>query len=133
PTAEAGKVSGSDSNGNVAGAMALTVLCVEKGGPPVACSTKLLLNQPMSYSRLVPPRTDILPSPVTSQAKPRRGLQFLSDDCFRALPPGCGDTIVRMSDTPEFSPSTSFGTVLNSYRSPRLTVRREAARMSSCR
>src|SRR5690348_3797856 len=64
----------------------MTVVTVETGevAPAARYSTGPML--PMSYISPAPMRTDVLPSPRTSQASPTRGLKPSSDGFFSGGP-----------------------------------------------
>src|SRR6185312_5543605 len=55
----------------------------------------------MSYRNAKPPRTAVLPSPITSQAKPSRGLKLCNEGFLNGGPTvGAGSVAIFRKDAP---------------------------------
>ena len=64
-------------------------------------------------------------------ANPVRGAMFLNEGFLKISPPVTKFDDCRSGSAEDF-PSTSCGSVMNSYRTPRFTVTLRAADQSSC-
>src|SRR6266850_65444 len=92
-----------------------------KGGDWSAMPSELLYGPSVSWYSPPPPRIAVRPSPPTSHAKPTRGATFFSDGLTNG-PPSTVSGDVRTSGRYASRPFLSFGTVKNSYRTPRFSV-----------
>src|SRR5437763_10142562 len=80
------------------GNVGLLIVAVAANGGENAAMPNALLNGPsVSWYMPAPPRIAVLPSPATSQAKPRRGAMLRSDGFFANGAPTVNDRSAKMS------------------------------------